>query len=170
MKIVIIERIKKMFNNSIKKQHELQQEIEKTSEKVTELSNKLKSFDDEKKLEKILSLIEKNEYSTKLENIQSSLNGIDLDYLRNLNTKIDKLLKRKKWETYLIIIILALFILGFIWFCPFSSIYQETRQKRLLNDILEQHHEQLVEDDDAVKALEECKKILEEWKTTRQPK
>ena len=87
-----------MFAKLTKKQQELQKEIEKTSEKVTELSNKLKSFDDEKKLEKILSLIEKNEYSAKLDNIESSLNGIDLDYLRNLNTKIEKLLKRKKIE------------------------------------------------------------------------
>ena len=44
-----------MFAKLTKKQQELQKEIEKTSEKVTELSNKLKSFDDEKKLEKILS-------------------------------------------------------------------------------------------------------------------
>ena len=166
----MVEKIKKMINNKITQQRELQKEIENTEIKITELTNKLKSFDDEKKLEKILLLLEKNEYSQKLENIESALNGIDLDYLRNLNSKIDKLLKKQKRRLYFIICFIILGIFVFIWLCPLSSVFQETRQKKLLNDILEQHYEQLVEDDDAVKVLEECKKLLEEWKTNRQPK
>ncbi|MDY6396238.1 MAG: hypothetical protein SPL22_00775 [Treponema sp.] len=159
-----------MINNKIAQQREFQKEIENTEIKITELTNKLKSFDDEKKLEKILLLLEKNEYSQKLENIESALNGIDLDYLRNLNSKIDKLLKKQKRSVYFIICFVILGIFAFIWLCPLSSVFQETRQKKLLNDILEQHYDQLVEDDDAVKVLEECKKLLEEWKTNRQPK
>lgn len=141
-----------MFKKLIQKQQELQNVINTTEKKVTNLSNSLQRLEDE----------------NRLENIEKSINDIDLDYLKKLNSNIEKLIKHKKITTSLLAIIIVLIIIGFIYLFPLSPIYQKTRQQIIVNDILEERYYQLKADDEAIKALEKCTNILQELQNTKQ--
>lgn len=100
----------------------------------------------------------------KLENIENVLNNFDTSYLNHLNKKVAALLEFQKVSKFIIVIIVFLGIVyASIFLMPCSPVYQKTRRQKLLNDILEKHFTELCTEDDATKAVEQCKKILDEW-------
>ena len=144
-----------MFGKIIAQQKELQNELAVTTKKIEALNNQLTELED------------KAEIKNRIENIERLLTDFDTKQLKYLNGKIDALRSTKnffKWVNRLVILIVFLSIVFVtVFLLPCSPIYQKTRQQELLNDILEKHFTELCAEDDAIKAVDQCKKILEEW-------
>ncbi len=144
-----------MFGKIIAQQKELQNELAVTTKKIEALNKQLTKLED------------KDEIKNRIENIERLLTDFDTKQLKYLNGKIDALRSTKnffKWVNRLVILIVFLSIVFVtVFLLPCSPIYQKTRQQELLNDILEKHFTELCAEDDAIKAVDQCKKILEEW-------
>lgn len=144
-----------MFGKIIAQQKELQNELAVTTKKIEALNKQLTKLED------------KAEIKNRIENIERLLTDFDTKQLKYLNGKIDALRSTKnffKWVNRLVILIVFLSIVFVtVFLLPCSPIYQKTRQQELLNDILEKHFTELYAEDDAIKAVDQCKKILEEW-------
>ncbi len=144
-----------MFGKIIAQQKELQNELAVTTKKIEALNKQLTKLED------------KAEIKNRIENIERLLTDFDTKQLKYLNGKIDALRSTKnffKWVNRLVILIVFLSIVFVtVFLLPCSPIYQKTRQQELLNDILEKHFTELCAEDDAIKAVDQCKKILEEW-------
>lgn len=144
-----------MFEKKITQQKELQNELDETTKKIVALNNQLTELED------------KVEIKNRIENIERLLADFDTKQLKYLNGKIDSLLftkKVSKWiNRVLLLVVFIAIIFVTVFLLPSSPVYQKTRQQKLLNDILEKHFTELCAEDDVIKAVEQCKKILEEW-------
>ncbi len=172
-----------MFKNPLKKLKEFQKELEETSKQVDNLTKKIKALEQEKKLDEIITNIQNNNYSEKLDKvltytqennyteilneINEAIEGLDIDYIKKLNQKIDTSLFFRKIRIVILSIFLITIIAIFIYWCPLSPVYQKTRNQRLLNDVLEKHFDELCAEDDAIKAIEKCNAILEKWESQK---
>ncbi len=157
----------KKFKEMSEEQKSFQKEMESTSRKLRNLNDKIKVLEEEKQLEIIINNLQDNKYAEKLDSINNSLQGLDINFIKQLNKKIDKLLYAKKIGNIITISVLSIILLisigCFVFKCKYSPVFQKTRQQTLLNDILEEHFDELCAEDDAIKAVEQCKTILEEW-------
>ena len=154
------------INKTISEYQKLQKEVDLTIQRVAQLSDQLKQIEENKKIEELLKSINQNEYLEKLNSIEQIVKELDVKVLKRLNQKIEQSLKFRKTKFICIIILILLVFFASIFVCPLSPVYQKTRQQKLLNDILEKHYTELCSQDDAIKAIEKCNKILEEWNET----
>lgn len=150
----------KSFNDSIKTLENIKT-LDSTTEKIQKLYDNVKYLEEQKELENLYKINKEN--SEKLDNLINVLNKIDIQFLKKLNQKLDSIKRIRRGWGILASILITILFLFFIFVSPYSPVYQKTKQQKLLNDILQEHHDELISQDDAKQAIEKCEEILKDW-------